>query len=134
MEEIKGVSVRPDTFAHMGHVYIKVHPSIHGYWRLPGCTPAFDYIVVAAHVHVCKHTFGTQDTGISLIRELYMKEQHAAIHLYMHALRFSKSPEELLILSKTDKNFIFFSAWYFYLQRKIILMKKVGETGKGAKD
>lgn len=72
---------------------------------LLGYTPAFDYIV-AVHVHICKHTFGSQDTAILLIHELYVKEEHTAIHLHMYALKFAKLPEELLILSETDKTFI----------------------------
>lgn len=61
------------------------------------------YCCTCVRAHL-QHTFGSQDTAIHLICELYVQEQCTAIHLHMHALRFSKSPEELLILSKTDKN------------------------------
>jgi len=70
---------------------------MHSHFWLCCCTCMY------AHL---QHTFVSQDTAIPLICELYMQEEGTAIHLHIQALRFSKSPEECLILSKTNKNWV----------------------------
>lgn len=113
-------------FAHTGPAYVSTpkHPWIlelawmHSHFWLYNCT------CVCAHL---RHTLGSQDTAIHLICELYMQEQCTAIHLHIRTMRFSKSPEELLILSKTEKNWVSLSPSV----PKVFIFKEVASEWKG---